>query len=128
MRMTPVTRIALALTALGILAACEKRDATAGQAASAFNNLATQTGQKFDQATSYVGQKVDTAKQSEQRRKVRALVRQAIHAVRAPSTTSSAAEQALSRHVAPLTFGYTGSGGGRDAVAKLAVSQKSKPS
>jgi hypothetical protein len=66
MQMTPMTRIAVALAALGVLAACEKHDATAGQAASAFNSLASQTGQKFDQAASYVGQKVDAAKQSAQ--------------------------------------------------------------
>lgn len=66
MQMTPSTRIAVALAALGLLAACEKHDATAGQAASALNNLASQTNQKFDQAASYVGQKVDAAKQSAQ--------------------------------------------------------------
>jgi ElaB/YqjD/DUF883 family membrane-anchored ribosome-binding protein len=66
MQMTPFTRIAMALAALGALAACEKHDATAGQAASALNNLASQTNQKFDQAASYVGQKMDAAKQSAQ--------------------------------------------------------------
>ncbi|MDR5812890.1 MULTISPECIES: hypothetical protein [unclassified Caballeronia] len=66
MQMTPLTRIAVALGALALLAACEKHDATAGQAVGAFNNLASQTGQKFDQAASYVGQKVDAAKQSAQ--------------------------------------------------------------
>ncbi|SAK49252.1 hypothetical protein AWB79_01397 [Caballeronia hypogeia] len=66
MQMTPMTRIALALAALGALAACEKHDASAGQAAGAFNNIASQTSQKFDQAASYVGQKVDAAKQSAQ--------------------------------------------------------------
>lgn len=57
MQITPSTRIAVALAALGLLAACEKHDATAGQAASALNNLASQTNQKFDQAASYVGHK-----------------------------------------------------------------------
>ncbi|SPB17631.1 hypothetical protein NOV72_04835 [Caballeronia novacaledonica] len=66
MQMTPMSRIAVALAALGVLAACEKHDATAGQAAGALNNLASQTSQKFDQAASYVGQKVDAAKQSAQ--------------------------------------------------------------
>ncbi|BCQ22804.1 hypothetical protein NK8_09220 [Caballeronia sp. NK8] len=66
MQMNSMNRIAVALAALGVLAACEKHDATAGQAASAFNNVASQTSQKFDQAASYVGQKVDAAKQSAQ--------------------------------------------------------------
>jgi hypothetical protein len=66
MQMTPMARIAMALAALAVLAACEKHDATAGQAASAFNNLASATSQKFDQAASYVGQKVDQTRQSAQ--------------------------------------------------------------
>src|ERR1700761_1981095 len=66
MRMTPISRIALALAALAVLAACEKHDAAAGQAAGALNNLASQTNQKFDQAASYVGQHVDAAKQAAQ--------------------------------------------------------------
>jgi hypothetical protein len=66
MQTKPLNRIAIALAALAVLAACEKHDATAGQAASALNNLASQTNQKFDQAASYVGQHVDAAKQAAQ--------------------------------------------------------------
>ena len=66
MQNQPFKRIAIALAALAVLAACEKHDATAGQAANALNNLASQTNQKFDQAASYVGQHVDAAKQAAQ--------------------------------------------------------------
>jgi hypothetical protein len=66
MQKKPLNRIAIALAALAVLAACEKHDAAAGQAASALNNLASQTNQKFDQAASYVGQHVDAAKQAAQ--------------------------------------------------------------
>jgi hypothetical protein len=66
MQKNTLNRIAVALAPRGGVAACEKHDATAGQAASALNNLASQTNQKFDQAASYVGQHVDAAKQAAQ--------------------------------------------------------------
>ena len=66
MQTNSLKRIAIVLAALAVLAACEKHDATAGQAAGALNNLASQTNQKFDQAASYVGQHVDAAKQAAQ--------------------------------------------------------------
>lgn len=61
-----MNRLAGAMVALGLLAACEKHDAAAGQAAGALSNVASQAGQKFDQAENYVGQQVDSVKQSAQ--------------------------------------------------------------
>ncbi|MGH8782317.1 hypothetical protein [Paraburkholderia sp.] len=53
-------RIAVATaTLLVLLTACEKNDASAGQAK--LNDVAQQAGQKLDQAASYVGQQVDNA-------------------------------------------------------------------
>ena len=66
MQKNRMNRLAGAVVALGLLAACEKHDAAAGQAASALNNVASQAGQKFDQATNYVDQQVDSVKQSAQ--------------------------------------------------------------
>jgi hypothetical protein len=54
MQKNRMNRLAGAVVALGLLAACEKHDAAAGQAASALNSVASQAGQKFDQATNYV--------------------------------------------------------------------------
>jgi hypothetical protein len=51
---------------LGVLAACEKHDVTAAQAAGAISNVASQAGQKFDQAANYVGQQADSVKQTAQ--------------------------------------------------------------
>jgi hypothetical protein len=59
-----MNRLASAVVMLGLLAACEKHDAEAGQAV--LNNVASQAGQKFDQAASYVGQQADSVKQSAQ--------------------------------------------------------------
>ncbi|CAH2804914.1 MAG: Heat shock protein 60 family co-chaperone GroES [Candidatus Burkholderia crenata] len=52
-----MNRLAGAVVALGLLAACEKHDAAAGQAAGALNNVDGQAGQKFDQAANYVGKR-----------------------------------------------------------------------
>jgi hypothetical protein len=59
-------RAGIAIAALAVLAACEKHDATAGQAVGALNNLASQASQKMDQASNYVGQHVDAVKDAAQ--------------------------------------------------------------
>ncbi len=61
-----MNRLAGAVVALGLFAACEKHDAAAGQAAGALNKVDGQAGQKFDQAANYVGQQVDSVKQAAQ--------------------------------------------------------------
>ncbi|MGV7246868.1 hypothetical protein ACRXB1_35240, partial [Caballeronia sp. M23-90] len=66
LRTKGMNRLASAVIVIGFLAACEKHDAAAGQAMGALNNVASQAGQKFDQAANYVGQHVDSVKQSAQ--------------------------------------------------------------
>ena len=57
-----VRRTATALALLGVLAACQKNDASAGQVAGKLDDVTQVAGQKFDQAASYVGQQVDAAR------------------------------------------------------------------
>jgi len=59
-------RASVALFVFGVLAACQKNDASADQAAGKLNNAAQLAGQKLDQAASYVGQQVDATKNAAQ--------------------------------------------------------------
>ena len=63
-RRSVVCRTAAALLLLGVLAACQKNNASAGQLAGKMDDATQQAGQAINQAASYVGQQVDTAKQN----------------------------------------------------------------
>jgi hypothetical protein len=57
-----MNRVSVSVAVLGFLAACEKHDAAATQAMGAISNVASQAGQKFDEAADYVAPHVDSVK------------------------------------------------------------------
>ena len=71
-RMKPISRHPLvrstvfAAVLLGGHAACQKNDASAGQATGKLDDISQQASQKLDQAANYVGQQVDAAKATAQ--------------------------------------------------------------
>jgi hypothetical protein len=118
MQNQPLKRIAIALAALAVLAACEKHDATAGQAASALNNLASQTNQKFDQAASYVGQHVDAAKQAAQDNLDRAGTLPSVSASGVAETARANLEGAASATNAAIANAASSTGAGLETAGK----------
>lgn len=60
------SKVAVVVALFGVLVVCGEHYAAAGQFGGAMNSVASQAGQRFDQATNYVGDQVGSVKQTAQ--------------------------------------------------------------